>query len=420
MLEDSYRGNRREVDVLAEYYTWEEVRKNLQIDNHELFVLCNDGILSPKNWLAILHEEKTEPEGADIYIDMDTGTLSYSLGFLESFETIANENLQGKIFSCEFKRKDINDYILGKFFQHQNLTDYNYWYKSDLWTFRETVLLLYNIDPGSVPTQGQGFSSHKAGYPWFKEKTLSEFGLNPDDHEVPENLNLLFAIYESGNDRDLLFKSIDGFEDLPGKIMIIPSAVINYLHNRKDVTIPDKLKPLGNIPYNKTDDSTPQAIEPKQEKFTKSCESSPSSEKLKVKAFNVPPDTEWCDIRIRFMNDKEVKLTLGKNRTVERNYKSMGFEDKVKNCPNKSWMLLFEMAITNGDPKSSSKYLVKKVSVLQTKLEEIFPGVSGKPFNRHIPGLGWPPRIGLTLQSNIADQYTANIYPKNRHDRKKS
>ena len=75
MLEDSYKGNLREIVMLKEYYTWAEVKINLQIDNHELFVLCNDGILSPKHWLAIFREEMTDPAGAKINIDNDKNVL---------------------------------------------------------------------------------------------------------------------------------------------------------------------------------------------------------------------------------------------------------------------------------------------------------------------------------------------------------
>ena len=290
--------------MLKENYTWKELNRVLLKDNFTIFNLCNDGILSPDHWKEILREEMTNPKGAKTKIE--AGILSYDTGNFWTFEKMVDEKCQEKLFSCKFKRIDIERYVEKAGARLFNKPDHNYWYRRDLWTFWETVWLLCDIDPRTEQKQGEGFSSHKAGYPLFKEKTLSEFGLNPDDHELPENLNLLFSIYESGNDRDLLFKSIRGLEDLPEEIKIIPSAVLNYLYHHKNVAIPNELKPLGDIIINKTEDSLPQASEPKEKHpsllphETHHAEECPQPTQSEIKTFfNYERTSDFRDILMK-------------------------------------------------------------------------------------------------------------------------
>ena len=121
-------------------------------------------------------------------------------------------------------------------------------------------------------------------------------------------------------------------------------------------------------------------------------------------AFVVPEDTEWYDIKIHFTSFEEVTVSVGKKK-FERNYKSMGLENRVGKKTKKSWDLLFDLALTGGNPKGEYKNLKKLVSDLQKHLTHLFPGATGKPFKPFVKQIGWQPRISLTVQENIADRY---------------
>lgn len=287
------RGNLREVVVSKGNYNWKEVR-NILCPGHQellarcqndanisakyqhfgvnideillekdqiLFDLCNNRTLLSKQWDELLYEEMTDPDGATT-VETKNGVMSYFLDFLHTFNDIINEELRKKIYLCEFKREDIENYIREENLRCSGKPDRNHWYRQEFWTFWDTVWILQDIDPRRVRKLGIDFSSSEVGYKWFKEKTLSEFGLSLQDQNTPENLSLLFSIYESGDNRGSLFKTAEGEQ----KIEVIPGSIINYLRNHKNVAVPDSLKPLGGIFINDTDDSTPQEREPKEER----------------------------------------------------------------------------------------------------------------------------------------------------------
>ena len=122
-----------------------------------------------------------------------------------------------------------------------------------------------------------------------------------------------------------------------------------------------------------------------------------------AKSFSVPNGTEWRDIRIHFINEKNVKVSIG-NKIRERNFKTLGFAHKTSEKPKNGWKLLLVMAVEKGNlPYNVNNK--KKISDLGKTLTQIFPGVPGRPFRRYAKGVGWQPLISLTLQEKFADNY---------------
>jgi hypothetical protein len=62
---------------------------------------------------------------------------------------------------------------------------------------------------------------------------------------------------------------------------------------------------------------------------------------------NIPPNTKWEDITIKFMNGNDVKIEA-KSSKFDSDFKQMGFEDKKAHRPNKQWGLLKKLAEKGG------------------------------------------------------------------------
>jgi len=124
---------------------------------------------------------------------------------------------------------------------------------------------------------------------------------------------------------------------------------------------------------------------------------------------HVPAGTEWYDIRILFVDVRNIKIRLGpRERNHQRSYKSFGcFYNKKSKEPIDAWFHLWAMAFHKGNPSdlvgSEKQITVKHVSILQKKLKCLFPEVDGNPFAKHVKGVGWKPRICLDHPDNLPD-----------------
>jgi hypothetical protein len=124
----------------------------------------------------------------------------------------------------------------------------------------------------------------------------------------------------------------------------------------------------------------------------------------------VPADTEWYDISIKFVDDKKIKITPGRGRTLERSYKDFGcFHNKNSKNPRLAWWHLVAMGLYEGNPSklmdSKEEITKKQISDLQIALKCLFPGVVGNQFEKHVKGIGWKPRISLTFPNNFPGLY---------------
>ncbi len=67
-------------------------------------------------------------------------------------------------------------------------------------------------------------------------------------------------------------------------------------------------------------------------------------------AINIPPDTKWEDITIKFVDGHNVNIQY-KDTLFRSDYKEMGFEDKKdrNRKPNQQWQFLIELSENNGE-----------------------------------------------------------------------
>ena len=109
------------------------------------------------------------------------------------------------------------------------------------------------------------------------------------------------------------------------------------------------------------------------------------SDKGKLK---LPPDTQWEDITIRFLNGDEV-LMQAKGLRKHSNYEEMGFLDKrtkspkTPNKPNKQWLFLKGLSENRGKiswrNSNASAQGKKHKQLLSQTLKEYF-GIDTDPF----------------------------------------
>ena len=122
-----------------------------------------------------------------------------------------------------------------------------------------------------------------------------------------------------------------------------------------------------------------------------------------IKTIPVPEGTLWwCQITLRFQDYERVKITVAE-KEHDLKYDKLGFKDGRSEKPNSAWLFLYQMAASEGHPQESVKNISKKVSLLNKALKEIFPGIGEKPFKTYVKGIGWQPRLTLTLGKNLKD-----------------
>lgn len=71
------------------------------------------------------------------------------------------------------------------------------------------------------------------------------------------------------------------------------------------------------------------------------------SEITKKPGIQIPPNTKWEDIKIKFLNGHDVKIEVNGNK-FDSDFKQMGFEDKKSRRPNKQWELLHQLLQKEG------------------------------------------------------------------------
>jgi len=165
--------------------------------------------------------------------------------------------------------------------------------------------------------------------------------------------------------------------------MVFDSEMKEYFDIRIDLSITEKFKKE----YDKNIIKKKEMINHKLPEKTKKHEKPKFSHKL-------PTNTKWEDITIRFKNDYDVDVRIGKNN-YSYNYETLGFADnRIKKSEERtkakdSWDLLQLLAIGNGklplnclSKKEKEKKLKQKQSLKKT-LKDIFSDIEGDPFFKH-------------------------------------
>jgi len=93
----------------------------------------------------------------------------------------------------------------------------------------------------------------------------------------------------------------------------------------------------------------------------------PLSQKKQTIPLELPPNTKWKDITIKFLNEQEVKITAP-HLSTNVDYNEMGFRDERNRLPNRQWKLLKMFAENHGELSWSS--LRKKYDSLYSPLKE--------------------------------------------------
>jgi hypothetical protein len=110
----------------------------------------------------------------------------------------------------------------------------------------------------------------------------------------------------------------------------------------------------------------------------------------------------------------DITITIGRNRSIQRKPKSLGFLNKNTNNPKEGWVFLFLMAFHRGDippevhfGNKSFKFedFKKPLSRLKKDLKNIFPNVPGDPFEAYVKGKGRRLNIILSVSETLLDQY---------------
>jgi len=108
----------------------------------------------------------------------------------------------------------------------------------------------------------------------------------------------------------------------------------------------------------------------------------------KIPSIEVPEGTVWGDVRIDFVSQDMVTLSI-KGKKESKKFSDMGFTDlRKKIFPGDLWLILKFLGAFNGEinpdnkkklPKPMQNNLKKWISLLRKKLKEYFP-IAGDPF----------------------------------------
>lgn len=96
----------------------------------------------------------------------------------------------------------------------------------------------------------------------------------------------------------------------------------------------------------------------------KETEIASSGNNKKITPIFLPPGAKWEEIVIKFFGEEKIKIKY-KDKTINSDYKKMGFEDTRKGKPNKQWEFLCLLALRNGEfawgdsPRSKSRNIRK-------------------------------------------------------------
>ena len=110
----------------------------------------------------------------------------------------------------------------------------------------------------------------------------------------------------------------------------------------------------------------------------------PQSQKGKsIVPLQLPSNTVWEDITIRFVDGHNVKISVKDKIIAKANYKEMGFEDSKKLLPNKQWEILRLLAETGGELSWGKPYAddkVKKKKQLLSQALKAYFQIDQDPF----------------------------------------
>jgi len=135
-----------------------------------------------------------------------------------------------------------------------------------------------------------------------------------------------------------------------------------------------------------------------KEEIQKSYDEKIATNKINdLNKIDVPDDTKWEDVKIKFIDGLTVKLTI-KDKAFDKDFRELGFEDKRQHKPNLQWKLLELLAHKKGelsweDSEATDKVKQKKHN-LSKKLKEIF-GINDDPFYPYSTKTGYQIKITL-------------------------
>jgi hypothetical protein len=83
----------------------------------------------------------------------------------------------------------------------------------------------------------------------------------------------------------------------------------------------------------------------------------------------LPDNTKWEHITIKFLNGSDVEITLANDPTYKHtdSFDKMGFEDSKKHAPNKQWELLQLLSIKDGELSWENNYHLNQKEIFSIK-----------------------------------------------------
>jgi len=112
----------------------------------------------------------------------------------------------------------------------------------------------------------------------------------------------------------------------------------------------------------------------------------------------IPKGTKWEDIKIHFIDGHTVDISV-QNKSYNKTYRELGFEDKRKHLPDKQWQLLELLANKKGElswDDSNATYKVKQTKFrLSKRLRDIFM-INDDPFYPYFENQGYRIKINIS------------------------
>ena len=145
-----------------------------------------------------------------------------------------------------------------------------------------------------------------------------------------------------------------------------------------------------------------------------------------IKPYKIKPGTTWREVTITFLNEFVVKIEIAEQLVDQREFNEIGFENRSKtpSQPDKKWDFLKKLARCGGtickkDFKKGSKHDLRqtitekqiieaneasqweykkwadRVADINTRLNELFPGVEGRPIEYDYKQKGYVSNLNL-------------------------
>lgn len=140
----------------------------------------------------------------------------------------------------------------------------------------------------------------------------------------------------------------------------------------------DKLAPLFGIPPPETNaiSGLTEVVKEGLEGIEQAIIRSKKEDSIPRFPYKIPRGTRWENFIIKFINDEEVEIKVGKHE-LKTNFKEMGFQGKGKIAnPDLQWTLLKTLARLNGEisikDKEAKDEYKHQISSLSRKLQQYF------------------------------------------------